>query len=113
MNSPAPGGQPPEAEQHLHGAGDDEAVLEVEGEPASLVRREPVLAAFLAVWVALAGGLARALLRRERETTISFAASLALLTALGWTARRAVTPVALPRRDAETPLIDAPPDMLA
>ncbi|HEX4717864.1 MAG TPA: hypothetical protein VH300_04990 [Thermoleophilaceae bacterium] len=98
---------------HFHSAGDDEPSLEVEGHPASLVRREPVLAAFFAAVGALAGGVSRGLARRDRESTIVFGAALALLTACGWLARRVVTPLAVPRRDAETPLFDAPPDLLA
>jgi hypothetical protein len=112
MSSAGTDSQIPEAEKHFHGAGDDEAVFEVEGYPASLVRREPVLSALFGTWIALVAGLVRGLSRRERESTILFGTALVLLTALGWTARRAVTPTALPRRDAESPLIDAPPEML-
>jgi hypothetical protein len=99
-------------DNHYHSAGDDEASFEVEGPAASLLRREPVLAALVAALVALASGLSRGLSRRDRESTILFGAALALVTAFGWTARRVVTPLAVPRRDAETPLIDAPPDLL-
>lgn len=112
MNA-APDGHPTEAARQFHGAGDDEAVLDVEGHAASLVRREPVLASLLAAWVALATGAVQRLARRDREGAVVFGTALALLTAIGWSARRVATPLAVPRRDTETPLIDAPPEMLA
>ena len=101
-----------EAEHEICGAGDEEPVVDLDGRPAPLLRREPVFAAFGLVGIALGTGLVRALQRGERESSLLFAGALAVLPAVGWTARHTVTPLAFPRRDAETPLIDAPAEML-
>jgi hypothetical protein len=99
-------------EEHLHTAGDDEAAHAVEGPAAPLLRREPIVVAMLGTSVPLGAGLALALRRGDRESAAVFAAALGLIGGLGSAARRAVTPVALPRRGEDAPLIDAPPEML-
>ena len=101
------------AHDQSHTAGATEAAEEVGAPKLPFHRREPVLTGLAPAGALLGVGLVDSLRRDDRELSLLLGALLVIVTALGLATRQAVTPVALPRRDADSPLIDPPPELLA
>lgn len=74
----------------------------------SLLRREPVLLAALVVLLPVAAAAVEAWAAGETTKAIVASTLVALVAALARVLRAAVTPLARPRLDRETPLVVAP-----
>jgi hypothetical protein len=95
------------APEHHHSAGTTEAAVDVLGPAASWLRREPVVAATIAIAAVPLAALIVELADGSTDPVVSIllATALALVNAIGAVARRAVTPTAAPRLARDVVLV--------
>jgi hypothetical protein len=95
------------AHEHHHSAGTTEVAADVLSPAASWLRREPVVAATIAIAAVPLAALIVELADGSTDPVVSIllATALALVNAIGAVARRAVTPTAAPRLARDVVLV--------